>query len=357
VVPGEVALDTEGDSLHHYPERLSLIQLAVASGDVWLVDPLALGDLGPLASVFTAPSVVTVLHAGDNDLVHLKRRGFGFAALFDTSIAARFLGAKALGLDVLLATYLGVELPPSRQRDDWSRRPLSEAQRRYAESDVLHLFALKRRLTEELERIGRLAWVEEECAALAAQPAVERVVDPNAFARLKGARDLPARNLAILRELHELREQLARTTDRPPFKIIAEETLVRLAQTPPDDPAALATIPGCTPKVIARWGEAIMAAVDRARAIPDDALPTLERPPRLRVPGIAARRIEALRQWRTEAAPRFGLEPGLLLPNRLITTVALAAPRDTGSLAALDGVRRWRAETFGSEIVAALAAP
>jgi ribonuclease D len=336
---------------------LSLIQLAVASGDVWLVDPLALGDLGPLASVFATPSVVTVLHAGDNDLVQLKRRGFSFASLFDTSIAARFLGAKALGLDVLLGTYLGVELPPSRQRDDWSRRPLSEAQRRYAESDVLHLFALKRRLTEELERIGRLAWVEEECAALAAQPAVERVVDPNAFARLKGARDLPSSNLAILRELYELREQLARAADRPPFKILAEETLVRLALAPPDDAAALAAVPGCTPKVIGRWGEAILAAVARAREIPEAALPTLERPPRLRIPGIAARRIEVLRQWRTEAAPRFGLEPGLLLPNRLITTVALAAPRDAGALAMLDGLRRWRAETFGAEIIAALAAP
>src|SRR5947209_18399172 len=73
--PGEIALDTEGDSLHHYPERLSLIQLALPSSNVWLVDPLALGDLSPLASVFAAPSVLTVLHAGDNDLVQLKRRG------------------------------------------------------------------------------------------------------------------------------------------------------------------------------------------------------------------------------------------------------------------------------------------
>jgi ribonuclease D len=109
--------------------------------------------------------------------------------------------------------------------------------------------------------------------------------------------------------------------------------------------------------VIGRWGEAILAAVARARAIPEAALPTLERPPRLRIPGIAARRIEVLRQWRTEAAPRFGLEPGLLLPNRLITAVALAAPRDAGALALLDGLRRWRAETFGAEIIAALAAP
>src|SRR5207237_8152508 len=144
---------------------------------------------------------------------------------------------------------------------------------------------------------------------------------------------------------------------RPPVKILAEEPPVRLAQTPPDALAALASIPGCTPKVIARWGEAVLAAVDRARAIPDAALPTLERSPRLRIPGIAARRIEALRQWRAEAAPRFGLEPGLLLPNRLITTIALAAPRDTGALASLDGVRRWRAGTFGSEIIPALGAP
>ena len=353
--PGEIALDTEGDSLHHYPERLSLIQLAVSSRDVWLVDPLALGDLTPLAPVFTTPSVVTVLHAGDNDLVQLKRRGFGFAALFDTSIAARFLGATALGLDVLLQNYLEVELPPSKQRDDWSRRPLSEAQRRYAEADVLHLFALKRRLTEELMRMGRLAWVEEECAALAAQPVVQRVQDPNAFAGLKGARDLPPRNLGILRELYELREQLARAIDRPPFKILGEETLVRLAQGPPDDVTQLNLVPGCTPKVIARWGEAILSAVVRAKALPEDSLPTLEPRPRLRLPAIVARRIESLRQWRKEAAPRFGLEPGLLLPNRLITIVAVAGPREPDALASLDGVRRWRAETFSAEIIAALA--
>jgi ribonuclease D len=144
--------------------------------------------------------------------------------------------------------------------------------------------------------------------------------------------------------------------DRPPFKILAEETLVRLAQTPPGDLAALASIPGCTPKVIARWGEAVLAAVARGRAAPEEALPVLERSPRLRIPGSAARRIEVLRQWRTEAAPRFGLEPGLLLPNRLITTIALAAPRDVATLASLDGVRRWRAETLGGEIIAALAA-
>ncbi|OGK80039.1 MAG: hypothetical protein A2050_04025 [Candidatus Rokubacteria bacterium GWA2_73_35] len=353
----EVALDTEGDSLHHYPERLALVQLAVPGGEVWLVDPLAVADLAPLGQVFASPGVTLVLHAGDNDLAHLKRRhGLRFASVFDTSVAARFLGAPATGLDALLATYLDVTLPPSRQKDDWSARPLSEAQLRYAEADVLHLGALRGRLSEELGRVGRLAWVEEECAALAVQPVAERPADPNAFAGLRGARELAPRGLVVLRELHALRERLALGADRPPFKIVGDETLVRLAQALPADRAALAGIPGCTPKVIGRWGEALLEAVARGLALPEDALPVFARQPRARIPGAATRRIDTLRRWRAGAVERAGLEPGLLLPNRLITAIALAAPRDVEALAEVDGVRRWRAETFGREIVAALAA-
>src|SRR5258708_2846839 len=160
----EVSLDTDGDSLHHYPERLSLVQLATPDG-VWLTDPLALPDLTPLAPVFAGDSPVVVVHAGDNDLAHLKRRyGFAFRSIFDTSIAARFLGGKSLGLDTLIETWLGVALPPSRQRDDWSARPLTPAQIDYAAADVRHLFALKARLTAELSASGRPGRVEGECA-------------------------------------------------------------------------------------------------------------------------------------------------------------------------------------------------
>ena len=211
-----MALDTEGDSLHHYPERLALIQVADASGEAWLVDPLALGDLSALGRVTGDARVTVVLHAGSNDLVHLKRRHrFSFARIFDTSIAARFLGLPNLGLDAVLAAYLGVELPPSRQRDDWSVRPLSQAQEHYAVADVVHLIPLARRLRGELSNRGRLAWVEEECAALAAQVTPERVDDPDAYARLKGARELPPHGLGVLRELYELRERLpSPPTDR-----------------------------------------------------------------------------------------------------------------------------------------------
>jgi ribonuclease D len=352
----EIAVDTEGDSLHHYPARLALVQLAGPSGDAWLVDPLAVEDLRPLGRIFSDPQTTTVLHAGDNDLVDLKRRhGLTFARIFDTSVAARFLGAPALGLDVLLTTYLAVDLPPSRQKDDWSERPLSEAQLRYAVGDVAHLLPLKARLAEELTRVGRLAWVEEECAALAAQPVVERANDPAAYAGLKGARDLSPRGLAMLRELYELRETLARRLDRPPFKVFNDDALVRLALAAPQDREQLAVVAGMTPRVVGRWGEDLLAAVARGLALPEADLPVLERKPRPHVPAAVRRRIEALRAWRGEATPRFGLEPGVLLPNRLIGTVAEAGPRDADALARVEGFRRWRVEAFGSEILAVLA--
>jgi ribonuclease D len=353
----ELALDTEGDSLHHYPERLALIQIGVPEGEVWLVDPLALADLTPLAPLF-AGGPTLVLHAGDNDLVHLKRRyGLAFAALFDTAIAGRFLGGRALGLDVLLETYLGVALPPSRQKDDWSVRPLSAAQVAYAAADVQHLFALKARLREELHKVGRLAWVEEECAALAAQPAPERPPDPDAWLGVKGARDLPPRGMAALRELWALREQLARAADRPPFKVLNEDTLLRVAQALPQDATALGAIQGVTPRVLGRWGVAILDAVERALALDEAELPVPTRQRRQGIPGAMSRRIDRLRRWRAGATEQVGLEPGVLLPNRLITTIAEAAPRTLEDLARVEGIRRWRVESLGEAMLAALAAP
>lgn len=352
----EVALDTEGDSLHHYPERLALVQLAERSGQAWLVDPLALGDLQPLASIFAEGRRTVVLHAGDNDLVHLKRRyRFAFGTVFDTSLAARFLGARALGLDTLLRESLGIELPPSRQKDDWSVRPLSDAQERYAIADVAHLLPLKDRLLAELERVGRRTWVEEECAALAAEPVAERVTDPDAWVHLKGARDLGPRARAILKALWEMREELARGADRPPFKILSDATLMALTAAAPAGIAELSTIPGCTPRVIGRWGAAILAAIARGRAVPEAAVPEPWRPPRPpALPPPVRRRIEALRRWRETAAPRFALEPGVLLPNRLIRAIAQASPPNLAALGDVEGVRQWRVQVFGREVLVAI---
>src|SRR5262245_3402635 len=181
-----IAVDTEADSLHHYPGKLCLVQIADDQGRAHLVDPLALPTLAPLAPLFADPRIEKVLHAADNDLGYLKRPyGFTVVSLFDTAVAARFLGAKTLGLDGLLRDHLGVEPVKSRQKDDWSRRPLTLEQEAYALNDVLHLLPLRARLLGDLRAKGRETWVEEECAALAALELTDKVADPDAYLGLK----------------------------------------------------------------------------------------------------------------------------------------------------------------------------
>src|SRR5262245_55467853 len=256
-----LAIDTEADSLHHYPGKLCLVQIADETGRAHLLDPLALPTLAPLGPLIADPGIVKVLHAADNDLAYLKRLyGFTVASLFDTAVAARFLGASALSLDGLLARYLGIEPGKSRQKDDWSRRPLSAAQETYALNDVLHLSALRARLLEELRATGREAWVEEECAALADLRMPDKTPDPEVYLKLKGAGDLDARGWAVLRELYRERESLALQMDRPPFMVVGHDALVTLAARRPRTLAEVAAVPGCSPRVIERAGRVILEA-------------------------------------------------------------------------------------------------
>ena len=351
-----LSIDTEADGLHHYPVKLCLVQVADDRGRGHLADPLALPTLAPLAPFFADPSVIKVLHAADNDLGYLKRLyGFSVSNLFDTAIAARFLGVTSLSLDGLLREFLGVDPGPSRQKDDWSRRPLSAAQETYALNDVLHLIPLREKLLEALRAKGRDLWVEEECAAVAAMPAPERVIDPDAYMKLKGAKDLDGRGLAVLRELANIRETLATKADRPPFMIMGNEVLVALAALKPGDAAAILTVKGCTANVVRRAGEAILAAVGRGMAVPDAELPVRRPNPRPRISGAVQRRSEALRAWRVEAAKRVELDAGVIFPQRLIDRLAQDPPRDVNALAQVEGVGRWRAELFGAELMGRLA--
>jgi ribonuclease D len=352
-----VAIDTEADSLHHYPGKLCLVQICDDRGRGHLVDPLLLRDLSPLGAVLADPNTIKVLHAADNDLAYLKRLyGVTVASLFDTAVAARFLGATALGLEGLLTQYLGVTAVKSRQKDDWSRRPLSPAQEAYALDDVLHLIPLRARLLDELRVIGREEWVAEECAALAALNMPEKATDPDAYMKLKGAKELDARGLAVLRELHAARETLALRLDRPPFMIVGNESLVALAKRLPADNEAILSVPGCTLPVVRRAGPAILEAVARGLALPADQLPSYRGSPRPHVPAVVRRRSEALRAWRTRASKEIGLEPGVLFPQRLIDRLAAAPPADLAGLREVEGVHGWRVGLLGPAVLEVLAA-
>ena len=347
-----LSIDTEADGLHHYPVKLCLVQVADDRGRGHLVDPLALPTLEPLGQFFADAGVVKVLHAADNDLGYLKRLyGFSAVNIFDTAIAARFLGVTSLSLDGLLRDFIGVDPGPSRQKDDWSKRPLSPAQETYALNDVLHLLPLRERLLEALRAKGRDLWVEEECALIATMPAPEKAADPDAYMKLKGAKDLDGHGLAVLRELHQARETLAIKVDRPPFMILGNEVLVALAVLKPRDSNSILTVKGCTINVVRRAGEAILAAVERGLAVPDSDLPVRRPTPRPRVSGAVQRRSEALRAWRVEAAKVVELDAGVIFPQRLIDRLAHDPPRDLDALARVEGVGLWRADLFGAELL------
>jgi ribonuclease D len=348
-----LGLDTESDSLYHHREKVCLVQVATDRGEAFLVDSLKV-DLAPLAAAMADARLVKVLHGADYDVTTLKRDfGFHFAGLFDTMIAARLLGKSELGLLAVARDELGVTLSKANQKDDWSRRPLTAQQEAYALADVAHLCALREKLEAKLVAAGRLGWLREECDAVAALEPLARRRDPDAYLGIKGARRLAPRALAALRELDAWRERRAEETDTPAFKILGNESLLQLAAALPADEAALQAVPGVLPR-LARQAGALLEAVARARALPDSELPV---PPRVVRPApseLALRRIERLKAWRVRKGQELGLDASVVLPQRLIDRLVEAAPGDTAALFRVEGLRRWRVESFGGELLAAV---
>lgn len=350
-----VALDSESDSLHHHREKVCLIQVAAEGGRTWLVDPLVLRDLAPLAPLIADPQVMKVFHGADYDVTTMKRDfGFAFAGLFDTMIAARFLGLPAVGLQAVAQSELGVALSKDSQKDDWSRRPLTPTQERYARDDVRHLHTLQARLAERLSELRRLAWVQEECDAVAALPPTRRKSEPDAWQKIKGIRQLPPRAREVVKHVVAWREAVAEETDVPAFRILNTESLFALAKNPPRDEAALRAVRAIWPRW-RRYAPDLLAAVQQGVATPDSALsaiPSSPRPPQ--VAPETKKRIDALRAWRTKEAERLALDISIVLPQRLLERVAEANPRSAEALARIEGLRRWRVEALGVSMLAAI---
>ena len=186
-----VALDIESNGFYRYPERICLVQLAVGD-DIFLIDPLAVEDIALVGELMASSSVEKMFHAASHDIRSLDRDWqFRVTPLFDTSIAAAFVGHRSLGLASLLKECLGVDIPKSKrlQRADWTLRPISTDLQEYAASDVRHLHRLASILLEQLDELGRTDWVREECERLANVKYVPPDVEV-AFLNVKGSRDL-----------------------------------------------------------------------------------------------------------------------------------------------------------------------
>lgn len=348
----QLALDLEADSLHHYREKVCLLQLSTRSA-TWLIDPLQVNDLSPLGALLANRNLMTVFHGGDYDIRSLHRDfGITVARMFDTMIAAQFLGITEFGLAALLRSHYGVELDKRFQKADWSKRPLTPEMADYAADDTTYLLKLADELSSRLVQAGRYDWVAEECALVAENRMAEKGEGP-LFLNCKGAGKLQRRNLAILEELLQFRDQCARELDRPSFKVISAESLMALADQPPSAVHDMNGVVGLTPKIVSRYGELLMEAVRRGMALSEEKLPRFPRGKGEPNPGIK-NRIAYLKKWREEFSKKLELSTGLLAPNWLLERIAEQCPADREQLAGIPGIRRWQTALWGEEMLTIL---
>ncbi len=350
-----VAMDTEAASFHRYHDRVYLLQIS-AQGTNLVVDPLGVGDLSAAGSMLSDSAVEKVFHDALYDLRLLfMQYGFRATNLFDTRIAAQLLNEPGIGLAALLEKYFGIRPDKRFQRADWSARPLTEPMLDYASGDTSHLLALRDILLERLREVGRWSWAQEEFEILEATRWDDVSTDrSDDYLRMKGARALDRRGLAILRELHRWRDELAATTDRAPFRIVGNEPLLQLSQHPVTSPAELGSVKGIGREARSRWGSEMVGAIARGLAVPEDELPRFPRGGGRAPDAGYEERLVRLKAVRNQLAERLELAPGVLCPNGTLEAIARAEPRDAESLQQVEGVRRWQVAAIGADLLAAV---
>jgi ribonuclease D len=349
----ELALDTEGASFHRYVDRIYLLQLSTREKTA-VIDPLPIGKPDALGALLESPEVEVVFHDADYDL-RLLQQDYGWQVrnIFDTRVAAQLLGLRAFGLAALLERYFGVKLDKKHQRADWSMRPLTQDMLDYAAQDTMYLLDLRDRIRDELDRAGRLSWAREEFGLLEGTRWEEE--DPLvAFMRIKGARDLSRRELALLREVQQWRESVAGELDRSTFRVLGNEQLFEIVRRQPTSKEALAQIKGVPRGVLENRAPALLDAVRRGLEVPDAELPRFPRAARWdRDPDFDSR-VSALKTVRDAHAQRLELDPGVLCSRDRMEAVARKHPASREELDSIADLRRWQAELLGDDFVKAL---
>jgi ribonuclease D len=335
---GEYAVDTEFHRERTYFPTVALVQIKW-DDEIVLVDPLAV-ELRPLAAVLDGPGLA-IMHAASQDLEVLQRAcGTVPSRLFDTQLAAGFLGFTTPSLASLAERILGVDLPKASRLTDWLRRPLGDDQRVYAAADVDHLLVLTHLIRDELESVGRLAWAEEECEELRTRG--WGPPDPqDAWMRLKEGRSLKGRTRGVAREIAAWRERRAAELDQPVRHVLSDLAIVGIATNPPKTLDQLRRIRGIDERnARGRLGEELLAAVERGRSAPED---DVRAPRRDDVERDQRPAVALVSAWLSQLGRDLRIDPMLL-----------ATRSDLGSFLAGDPSARlangWRRDLLGEPV-------
>lgn len=352
----DLAIDTEGASFHRYVDRIYLLQLSTQHHSA-IIDPLQAGPLPTLGKLLEDRDVEIIFHDADYDL-RLLRQDYGWHVthIFDTRIAAQLLGITSFGLAALLEKFYGVKLDKVHQRADWSMRPLTPSMLDYAAQDTRYLLDLRDELRMALEQTGRMEWAAEEFERLEQiQFAPEN--SETGFMKMKGARDLKRRELAVLREIVAWREGRAAALDRSTFRVMGNEAVLEIVRQQPTTRAALGAIKGVPRGVLERHGSEILEGVERAMAVSEADLPRFPRAARWdRDPDFDAN-VSKIKAVRDATATGLKLDPGVLCSRDRMEAVARRKPRSVEEVAEIPELRRWQAAVLGPDFVKALATP
>ena len=350
-----IAFDLESNGFFRYPERVCLIQIAIPPGQVFLIDPLALDDMTPLGDVLSDDNIEIILHSGDHDIRSMDRDwGFRVTSLFDTSIAAAFTGMERLGLATVLESSLRLSITKDKklQRSDWTHRPLKPKALNYAADDVRHLLKLAGTLKKRLNELGRLEWVVEESARIAAI----RYIQPDPAAavfRVKGSRHLNGRSLAVLKSLVDYRELHTLRVGRPHFRVIPDAALVALAAEPD---SSLKKVRGLGRFAHGKLASGIREAIHKGQAA-DPLRRPINRQPRSRLSKTQraeiSTRLDRLKKWRTATGKSLSLDPALIWPMTSMKSLA-SSPKDLETELSSPEVRKWQRAEFGPSVRRAL---
>ncbi len=349
-----LGVDTESNSLYVFREQVCLIQISNASTD-YIFDPILISDLAPLGGVFTDPKIKKIFHGGDFDIGLLKREfNFRFSNLFDTMIAAQFLGYEHFSLAALVEKICGIRLDKKFTKSDWGTRPLSREQIIYLVKDSEFLIQLFQKLSRELKERDLEEEGGIEFEHLSHLPALPHAYSQSTWGDMKGVKDLEPGRRGVLAELFQWRQERAREKNRPPFKILNPSTLLELARLCPRDEEALRPIRGISPRVRQRYGDELLAAIRRGRAL---SAPLPLPPPRRR--GVAYRDsalTEALKGWRREKAPLRRVHPLAVLPGRVLKEIVRLRPSRREELVRIEGWGEKRTRLYGDDIIRLVAA-
>jgi len=320
------------NNLHYYGTYISIIQVSSRERH-WIVDVLALQQIEPLLTILEDPHIEKIFHDSSFDLMMLYHQ---FRCrpnnIFDTQIAAHFLGKKELGLGALLKEFFGVEKQNHFQMVDWTKRPLTEGMLSYAVGDTKYLPRLRDILSEDLLKLCRLSWVQEEFSVVETKGLIYL---EKTFMDFPGSSFFTDLERSVLQHLFELRKKMAKEANKPPYFVISTKRLTELVKNPPKSIDEWKNIRGVHP-IVRKNARMLYDAVEEGRkcAIPKIPIKKVHYTPK------QSERLKKLSEIRDAAAVKLGIQKHLLLSKEQMQDIAL-----TGHVNCL---RNWQRELFAS---------